>query len=180
VGLFFFYCINKNKRKFFAVSSLILLLILGAYNFLKNTSYVSTLSSRNEVWNYSLAVITESAHNLFFGTGLKSFSEVVSVYMANSFVYMHSHNLYISTLLEMGLSGLLLIVPFFIYSLVFSYKNIKAKTKFLRVLNFSVCLYILATFVLGVFDDTFNYFYTQIWLYFILGILYAKTPKLHT
>lgn len=178
--LFFYFYKTKNKAKFLFSSALASLLIFGAYNFLKETSYVATISPRTDVWNYSMAVITQNAHNLFLGTGLRSFADVTGVYMANGFVYLHAHNLYLSTLLEMGLAGLVLLSAFLINNLVAAYKNIGAKNKFLSVLNFSICLYVLATLILGVFDDTFRYFYTQIWLYLILGILYAKNCKLHT
>lgn len=178
--LFFSYYKTKNKAKFSIILATISLIIFGAYNFLKNTSYISTLSPRNDVWNYSISMITENAHNLFLGTGLNSFAEAVSVYMANSFVYLHAHNLYLETLIEMGIIGLTLLLSFLLYNLVETYKNIKNKNKFFRVLNFSVCLYIIAILVLGGFDSTFTYFYTQVWLYFILGILYAKNPKLYT
>jgi len=181
VGILFFYFYKtKNRIKFAASIAAILLLIFEVYNFLKNTSYISTISPRNDVWEYSMDVVTSSAHNLFFGTGLKSFSEVISVYMANSYKFLHAHNLYLSTLLEMGVIGLTLSVSFLIYNFINAYTNINLSNKFLRVINFSICIYIISIFVLGIFDNTFQYFYTQVWLYIILGILYAKNPKLHT
>lgn len=178
--LFFFYYTTKNKIQFSIILTALSVLIFGAYSFLKNTSYLSTISPRNDIWNYSIAAITGSAYNLLLGSGLNSFTEAVSVYMENSFVYQHCHNLYLAILLEMGMVGLIALVLFFMCSLVNAYKNINTKNKFLKVLNFSIFLYILAIFVLGIFDNTFEYFYTQVWLYLILGILYAKDPKLLT
>lgn len=178
--LFFYFYKTKNKIKFSFILTAFSLFLLGAYNFLKNTSYTSTISPRNDVWGYSLDVIASNTHNLLFGTGLSSFSEAVSVYMANSFVYFHAHNLYLETLLEMGIIGLTLLVSFLIYNLITAYKNIRLRNKFLRVLSFSICIYIIAILALGGFDSTFDYFYTQVWLYLILGILYAKNQKLYT
>lgn len=173
-SLLFYYYKTQNKVKFSVILGLISTFIITAHNFLKNTSYISTISPRNEVWEYCWDVITSSPHNFLLGTGLKSFEEAISTYMSNSFVYLHAHNLYIAMFLETGIIGLLLILAFLGANIIYAYKNINVKHKFLKVLNFSIFLYLISLPLLGFFDDTFEYFYTQIWLYLILGIFYSK------
>lgn len=173
-SLIFYYYKTQNKVKFSAILGIISIFIIAAHNFLKNTSYISTLSPRNKVWNYSWDIILSSPHNLLLGTGLKSFENVASAYMANSYIYRHPHNLYMAMLLETGIIGLILILAFFAVNIKYTYKNINVKHKFLKVLSFSLFLYLIAILLLGIFDDTFEFFYTQIWLYFVLGIFYSK------
>lgn len=172
--LFFYYFKTQNKVKFSFILSIVSTFIVAAYNFLKNTSYLATLSPRNDVWDYCWDVITSSTHNFLLGTGLKSFEEAISIYMSNAFVYSHAHNLYISMFLETGIIGLMLILTFLTINILYAYKNINIKNKFLKVLNYSIFLYLISILLLGFFDNTFEYFYTQIWLYLILGILYSK------
>ncbi len=172
--LLFYYYKTQNKVKFSAILVIIATFIMAAHNFLKNTSYLSTISPRNDVWDYCWDIVSSSPHNLLLGTGLKSFENVASVYMANSFVYKHPHNLYIAMLLETGTIGLALILAFFAINIINAYKNINIKHKFLKALSFSVFLYLIAILLLGIFDDTFEFFYSQIWLYLILGIFYSK------
>lgn len=176
---FFFYYKTENKLKFSIILTSMLTFILLAYNFLKNTSYVSTLSPRNDAWIYSKEIITSNLHNLLLGTGLKSSSDVLSAYAVNGFAYLHTHNLYLSICLEMGIIGLIFMFIFLISNLINACKAINTNSHHLKILGLSIALYIFGTFVLGVFDDTFEYFYTQIWLYIILGLLYAKNYKLY-
>lgn len=176
--LFFFYNESRNKIKFSVVLGSIGIVALSAYNFLKNTSYLSTLSPRDAVWDYCWDVITASPHNFLLGTGLKSFDEVITVYMANTYVFLHAHNLYLSLFLETGLIGLILILTFLVINVINAKRGITAHNKFQRVLNFSIYLYLIAILALGIFDNTFEYFYTQTWLYFVLGLLYAKNKNL--
>lgn len=178
-SLIFYYYKTENKVKFSVILGIISTFIIAVYNFLKNTSYIATLSPRNNVWEYCWAVITSSPHNFLLGTGLKSFEEVVSIYMANTYSVLHAHNLYISLFLETGLIGLLLVLAFLTVNISYAYKNINIKTKFLKILNFSIFLYLVSFPLLGFFDDTFEYFYTQTWLYLVLGILYAKNKIIY-
>lgn len=177
--VFFLYQTKKSKIKFFSIAIPLLLIIFCMANFLKETSYVSTISARDDIWALVFAAITSSTKNLLFGTGLKSYTDAVWVYMPgnilpSAFNDFQAHNFILYYVVEMGIIGATIIILFLINNLVIAYNNVKNGNKLTKALSSSVSIIIVSFFLEGMFDTAFNNFVTQIWLYLILGIIYAK------
>lgn len=177
--VFFLYQIKKSKIKFFSISIPLLLIIICMANFLKETSYISTISARDDIWALVFTAITSNTKNLLFGTGLKSYTDAVWAYMPgnilpSSFNDFQAHNFILNYVVEMGIIGAALIILFLINNLVIAYNNLKNGNKLTKAFSASVSIIIVSFFLEGMFDTAFNNFVTQIWIYLILGLMYAK------
>lgn len=178
-SVFFLYQIQKDKKKFLLKLTPLVLFIFTVWRFLKNTSYVSTIAPRNDMWALALNSITSSTKNLLFGSGLKSYEEAVFPYLPgniplSSFGDFYAHNFFLSYTVELGLFGLSIIVAFLLNILFMTYKKFKSGCKLSKSLSLSVSLIIFAIFLEGMFDHAFNMFVFQVWLYLFFGILYSK------
>lgn len=180
-GMFFLYQTQKNKVKFLLTATPIGLILWGASTFLKNTSYVTTISPRNEMWEIAVASITQSAKSLLLGNGLKSYEDAAWQYIpanipVSEYGNYSAHNFFIANAVEVGILGLGVILSFLLYLLVSTYKGFQKMHKITKYLNLSISLIIFSMFFEGMFDHAFNMFVLQLWLYLFLSILYAKTP----
>lgn len=178
--IFFLYQISKDKKKFLLKTSPIAL-ILGVLSLvLKNTSYVSTISPRSDMWNLAFNAVLSSPKSLFFGSGFKSYTDAVWSYIgANIPVAFYNdyyaHNFFIAYLVEIGLVGLAIIVAFLLNILIMTYRDFKAGIKSTKHLNMAIYLIVLSIFFEGMFDHAFTQFIFQVWLYLFFGILCAKS-----
>lgn len=175
---FFMFQIQKDKIKFLWRMSPFAFMIAGVVAFLKNSSYVSTLAPRNDMWALASNAITSSPKSLFFGSGLYSYRDAVWPYLpanisSESYNNYLAHNFILYYAVETGVLGAAMIVMFLINNLVITYKNVKSNKKLLSIMGSSVSIIILAFFVEGMFDMAFNNFVTQVWFYLILGIMCA-------
>ncbi|OGI18012.1 MAG: hypothetical protein A2255_00500 [Candidatus Melainabacteria bacterium RIFOXYA2_FULL_32_9] len=179
--IFFLFQIKKNKLKFLSILVSVLLVALGLYNFLKNTSYITTLAPRNDIWEVVFTAITSSTRTLLFGTGLKSYTDAVWVYLPgnilpSSYNDFQAHNFCLHYIVEIGIIGSIIVLSFLIYTIVAAYSNFKTNTKLAKVLSSSTSIVIVCFFFEGLFDTAFNLFTIQIWLFLILGLMYSKVP----
>jgi O-antigen ligase len=182
--IFFLFQIQKNKIKLFSILIPLFLIFFITANFLKDTSYITTLSPRNDIWMMGYTVATSNIKNLIFGTGLLSYEEITWRYIPANILPMYyrdfqAHSFYLSHIVEMGIVGLTIIMAFLINNLVIFYKGSQiSNNKLLKTLHSSVSLYIFSIFFLGIFDHAFYLFTFRIWLYVMLGIVYAKYKEL--
>ncbi len=186
VGILFFKFQTISKKSGFLMKlTPLALFIFMAMKFLKNTSYVNTISPRNELWAIAITSITSSPKNFFFGSGLQSYLDAIHMLipanvLPTQYLNYVSHNFILYYAVEMGIIGAGSIVLFLINNLVYAYKCMQTNNLIIKVISSSITLIIVSFFIEGMFDTAFNQFNTQIWLYIILGLLYAKTPKLLT
>jgi len=176
--VFFLYQIQKNKSQFLLKLTPLALIIGGLSAFLKNSSYSSTISSRDSMWTLAFTAITSSARNFFFGSGLSSYRDTVWQFLPANVPQKYSddylaHNFILYYTVEMGIIGASIIVIFLISNLVIAFKNIKNNKKLVSILGSSISIIIVSIFIEGMFDMAFNHFVTQIWFYLILGIMYS-------
>jgi O-antigen ligase len=179
---FFAFQLQKNKFMFALKSTPFLLIILGFASFLKNTSYVSTLSERGDVWGIVYTAVTSNIKNLLLGTGLKSYGDAVWMYLPGNvpqseYDNYFAHNFFLSNIVEIGILGLIVILAYLIHIFLTAYKQAKITDKFTKCFNISVSLIIFSIFFEGMFDHAFNMFVFQIWLYLFLGIMYYKNTS---
>jgi len=178
-ALFFLYQIQKNKIKFLLTILPLALLIFLSWLFLKNTSYIATLSPRTEVWNIAITTFMHNPKTILFGYGLKSYIEAAWIYFpanmpAASFNAYRAHSFYLYNMVEMGLVGTGLIILFFIKNIFVAFKNLVSRNKILVALGIGVISIFISIFIEGTFDMPFNSFLFRLWLFFILGVMYAK------
>lgn len=176
--IFFLFQIQKDKTKFLLKVVPIGAFLAIASNFLKNTSYVTTLSPRNEPWHVAISAITQSTKSLFLGSGLRSYEDVAWMYIpANispeEYGNFFAHNFFLANAIEVGLIGTGIVLAFLLNIIVSSYKRFKTAFGLRKCLNLSVNLIFFTIFFEGMFDHAFNMFSLQIWLYLFLGALYS-------
>jgi len=178
-SMFFMFQIQKNKGKFLLKLAPLVLVISGISELLKNSSYISTISPRNEQWDLAFNAIMSSTKNLLFGSGLRSYSDAVWPYLPgnipqSSYNDYYAHNFFLAYAVEVGILGLVVIVSFLLSILISAYKGFKNGTKLGKSLNLSISMIIFSILFEGMFDHAFNMFVFQIWLYLFFGILYYK------
>jgi len=182
-SIFFMYQIQEDKRKFLLKFTPIALIIGGLSAILKNSSYSSTISPRDEMWGLAFSAITSSTRSLLIGSGLTSYRDAVWQYLpgnipVSSYDNYLAHNFILFYAVEMGILGAATILLFLISNLVVACKIIKNGNKLTKVLGCSVSMIIVLFLLEGMFDMAFNNFVTQIWIYLIFGIMYASiSPK---
>lgn len=177
--LFFTYQIQKNKILFLLKSIPLITIPLVAWEFLKNTSYISTISPRNEQWGLAINAITQNTKTLLFGNGLRSYEEVTWQYLPGNvlpseYTNYAAHNFFLFNAVEVGYLGLGVILSFILYILISAYNQFQNGNKLVKYLSLSISLIIFSIFFEGMFDYAFNLFVFQIWLYLFFGILYSK------
>lgn len=116
---------SKKKFKIIATYAMALLVLLTIYTFIKDfiPDYITNRltfeaikdtggNGRIAIWTRALNIFSNSnLYRIFFGYGLNSFSEIT---YADSFIEnMISHNVFIQTLIEGGIFGLVTILLFF-------------------------------------------------------------------
>lgn len=180
--ILFLYQIQKDKAKFLFKVIPIGAIIFGISNFLKSTSYVTTLAPRNLMWQLAFNAINQNTRSRLFGTGLKSYEDAVFPFLpANvssaEFGNYFAHNFFIANIVEVGYVGLSIILSFLLYVLISAYIGFKNSTKLVKYLNLSIGLIFFTIFFEGMFDHAFNQFSLQIWLYLFLGILYGYSKQ---
>ena len=182
VSLFFLFNVQKNKIKFTIILLLISLFAFTIWSVLKNTSYMYTINPRDDVWNVSLAAITQNIHTLLFGSGLKSIDEAIFLYMPGNEPleranFWQSHSFYLYNIVELGLIGTSILILFYINNIYLFIKNLKNRNKLIKALNMSGCILILSIFLLGIFDLAFNMFAFQVYVFLTLGFIHSKNSS---
>lgn len=167
---------NKVKLSWIFISSLVF--VYAAKAFLSKTSYVETVSSRNEIWDAVVASILSCPRYTWFGAGLDSYSWVVYPYLPQNNVMWFAHDFYLLTLQEMGVIGFIISFSFIIYILVDTYKRVKIGSKLLKTLNLSVTLYIFSILFVSIFDHAYSLTPFKVLWFLLLGIIYAKNKKI--
>ena len=122
-------------------------------DWLKSTGVDATFTGRNAIWTFALDKISERP---LLGYGFQSFWQSVALRSESmTFVAAHSHNSFIEALINGGIPGLLLLIPWIVIlpirdaSRAFASRNDPALTRlFLRIWLFSICLACLESLVL--------------------------------
>lgn len=174
---FFIYQIQKNKIKFllktmpfFAIAGIVITAI-------KNSTYITTISPRNDFWLLAWNSITSSPKNFFLGSGLKSSLDVIASYVPGNVLpedinNYAPHNFILYYAIEMGIIGALAIISFLIKNFITAYKNLKSAKKLVKTFAFIICMLIIAFSIEGMFDMAINGFIMNLWFYLLLSIMY--------
>lgn len=178
-GLYFLYAIMRNKFIFGIISTAVFSFVILLKNFLSNTSYVNTLSSRNDIWAAVISAILSNPRYLWFGGGLNSYFDIVYPFLPQDNVMWYAHSFYLVCLQEMGIIGFLLMFSFLIFLFIDTWKRFKVERRFYKVLNLSVSLTVFSVFFVSIFDHAYSLTFFKILLFLMLGIIYAKDKKIY-
>jgi len=178
-SVFFIYQIQEDKKKFLLKFTPIAIIIGGLGTLLKNSSYSSTISPRDEMWGLAFNAISSSPRSLLIGSGLTSYRDAVWQYLpanipVSSYDNYLAHNFILFYAVEMGILGAATILFFLINTLITACKIIKNGNRLTKILGRSISMVIILFLLEGMFDMAFNNFVTQIWVYLIFGIMYAS------
>lgn len=182
VGFIFLSQIMKPSK--FIWTSIILgtgLFIVGSV--LGHSDYVSTLNSRDNVWQIHMAAITSSFRSLWFGTGLNSDIETIRMYLpqnipAHLYDYTHAHSLYLSKLEELGIVGSGIFFTFVVFVIQQAYRFSKKITGIAKPLNLGLALYLISVLVGGLFDNTYHESFFICLFMLLIGVTYAHNCKI--
>jgi len=177
--LYFMYQTQESKVSFLLkVIPLSLCAVMG-WIFLKSGSYATTLSYRYEMWNIAIATFTTSPKTVLLGGGLKSYLDAALPYIPTNIPLSSinnylAHSFYLYNMVEIGLIGTSALLLFFINNIINGFKNLASRDKVLVALGIGVVSIIILVLVNGIFDMPFNRFVFQLWLFFVLGIMYSR------
>ena len=137
------------------------------HNWLKSMGIDATFTGRTAIWTFALDKISERP---WLGYGFQSFWQSVALKSEGmTFVAAHSHNSFLEALINAGIPGLLLIIPWIVIlpirnaSRAFASNNDPALTRlFLRIWLFSIYLACLESLV---FENA-----GPIWFTMLIGI----------
>ncbi len=180
-GYFYFLFLTmKNKVKFYSISVISGLLVLFLKYYLSNTSYVETLSSRDDIWKGVIGGILSNPRYLWLGGGLNSYEEVVYPYLPQNNTMWFAHNFYLLCVQEMGIIGTIIIFSFLIFIMIDTCKKFKTCSKLLSTISLSTSLCVFSIFFISIYDHAYSLTFFKILLFIILGIVYAKDKKIFT
>ena len=179
LSILFLFITQKNKMKLAVIVLSILAPMFLIYLFLSNTSYISTLNPRNELWEIAYATITQNPKTILIGEGLRSMEDAIKPFIPGNVLLKdirlwQPHSFYLVNIIEFGVLGSLFIFTFYLANILNFCRKVNHKKKFIRVLNMSGILVFTAIFTFGIFDMFFNQFYAQVLIFIILGLIYAK------
>lgn len=182
-GAYFLSQIVKDKLKFSAILGAISLLTASIYTILNASSYVSTLTPRDPIWNCVMASITSCARFTWFGAGLNSYWDAVSPYIPGNVIQedhrlWYAHNFYLLSVQEMGIIGAVILFSFITSMFVMTLKNFKKLKKLPKTINLSVSLCVFSIYFVSLFDHAYSLTFFKILLFLMLGIIYAGNTKL--
>lgn len=181
-ALFFVYQIQKDKKKFLLKLIPPSLFLWLASIFVKSSSYMSTISPRNDVWELAITAATNSPKSFFFGYGLTAYRDAVWSFLPVNIPVEYrdnylAHSFYLYNMVEMGLIGASVLILFLINNIIVAFRNLNQHNKITIALSIAVISIIISLFIEGTFDMAFNHFVVQIWLFLVLGIMYSKMSK---
>ncbi len=177
-GFFLFVLLtykNKFKLNLLFVSSFAF--ITYAYLFLKDTSYVQTLSPRNAIWEGVFASVSSSLKHFYFGAGLNSYEQTVWNYLPQDDIFWYAHNFYLLCWQETGLIGFIVIFGFLIYILFNSIYSFKKNHGLRKIMNLAIVLSVFSIFFVSIFDHAYSLTFFKILLFLFLGLVYAKNNR---
>lgn len=196
LGLLIINFVGKNKKtKAISCISLILIVLLSINlntgvikKQVRNYEANNSLSDRGKVWNVSLEA---SRFSPFFGIGLSNWHFITldqlkksvegrgKIFDANNYSFPgHSHNLYLSALVERGIIGLLVSVLFMLMWIGHIIKTFNWATKTkgsIRLWSGSLSAWV-ATFGVGFVNTTFHHEHAILACLF-LGIYLSYTRQ---
>lgn len=174
--VYFFFATTKEKWKFGLNFGTSVLIIGMVENYLKHTSYVDTLSPRNHIWDAVIAAILSNPKYIWIGAGLNSYENVVWQFMPPKDIWF-AHNYYLLCVQEMGIIGFVIMFSFLIFILIDTWNRFKTNLKFIKALNLSIGLCVLSIFFVSIFDHAYSLTFFKIFLFVILGIIYAENDR---
>jgi O-antigen ligase len=198
LGLLIIYSVGKSKTmKLFGSISIVLIILLSIIfktgvieKQIANQEANNVLSSRDKVWNVSLEA---SRFSPMLGIGLsnwhfitidqlkKSVEDRGEKFNPNNYYFPgHSHNLYLSALVERGILGLFMTLIFMLFwfrHIIKTYTWALKSQESIRIWSGSLSAWV-ATFGIGVVNTTFHHEHAILACLF-LGIYLSYTRQYH-
>jgi hypothetical protein len=182
-GTIYFLAVSQKdvRRSILFVAIFVGMVIWPAFSFFGNTPYAETVSYNDRliIWQVPLAAITLSAKTLWLGSGLNSYADVAWPFIPSwvpqdQFRNWFAHNFYLLTVQEMGLIGAGILFSFLAFLCVDGYRKFRNCHGFERMFGLSLSTGVVTIFFVSIFDHTFGSPHFKVFIFVLLGLLYAK------
>lgn len=185
VSLFCMFSLIKPKNALvFAVLLIPMIFIADSFNhhlLLNKITSLPTWTARIPLWLAAWHIFLDSP---FFGSGSGSFALLIDSYLNNivvpDWVYRDSrhipwaHNLYLETMAERGIIGILFLVYFLIYLGGVLWKTYKINEFYTKIMASAVLSMLVGILIAGMFELSLN----RHWFLVILSVIAALTTIL--
>lgn len=180
VVYYWFMVENKKTKLLFKLSLLTMLIVPFVLYFAFNPEYLLSLNLRNSLWDFHLTYLGENINELIWGAGFESRESTFYLYAPKYLRHpgdINPHNLILTYVEEIGLVGFIIYVSFWLKVFIDTFKNIKTNSKLMNTFNIGLQLLIISFFMSGVYDHVYHDPYLTMFLFFLIGIAYAKDSE---
>lgn len=180
VAYYWFIVENQKTKVLLKLTLLVILIAPFVVYFALNPEYLLSLNLRNSLWDFHLKYLSENINELIWGAGFESRESTFYFYAPKYLRHpgdINPHNLILAYVEEIGLVGFTIYLSFWIKVLVDTFKNIKNNTTLMKTFNLGLQLVIISFFMSGVYDHVYHDPYLVMFLFFLIGIAYAKGNK---
>lgn len=182
IGIAFYYYMMEKNKALLLKRILLLALIVSpfALYFLTNPEFVASLNPRSNLWSFHIHYLSENVQEFLWGAGFESreltFYRYAPDYLRHPGDF-NPHNLIITYIEEIGIFGFLLYLTFWLKIFVDTFRLPKNRSKLYKLYCLSLQLVLVLVLLSGVYDHVYHDPYLTMFLFTLVGIMYAKSDK---